>query len=331
MENLYLVGQHVVGKTFKGNLIEGVIVNRDGHKVVISNTKKFAMIEQLASIECKGRLIEDDLGTQFSSLFAPLDFKNKVKSEKDEADVIDSAKKIVRDSNEDAKRQSDEDLDKLAKNSLLKAKQQSKIEAGNSTESEEAKKVLDDMTIEDPDKKDAAIKANEMNESVNNPHIKDSDDLVDITEPDSVESEYVKNYRAYKKAQMEDVPEVDKKTLEEAAYERLSKGQDLMEAIKEMTKEFNVKMDEVADIVIEQSDKILEENVKNSKAEEYEKVIESLVDKYAETDKYFDHDGLYKFICENMNIPANIVEKLNEEKNVTQRILNISKVLSEAE
>lgn len=152
-----LIGQRVSVKLNNGKLAEGYIDrNKKGEKIVLTKSC-WIPFSECKKIVAKGHLVEIGISNEFTSLFAPIDFK-KVKSDKDKEDLINSSIDVIKQSNKDASNQTDDELKTIAQDALDKVKSASEIEKGQTTATKVAQEKIKEYELEDEQERDNAIK-----------------------------------------------------------------------------------------------------------------------------------------------------------------------------
>lgn len=307
----FLVNQQVSGYTKNDTIFEGIIKVRTDGKPVVTNGKSWCYLEDLKVVKPVGRLVEESIADSFSSVFKPIDFQNKIKSDRDEEKAIKAAIDIVKNTNKDAINQSDEDLESIAKDSFASLKTKSSIDSGDTTETKEQEKILDELSFDDPEEKDKAIADNTLTE----------DSLIDY-------------FNKKRKAIGKIMKEAEIKAMKEFSYvdddygmtpENLVKAKDFInneidfafdDISQKVAEDFNSSLDDAQNLVVDvMSDNSLKDSLVDYDITKKENEIESIIDDFYNEDpeEYGNMDNLLLYITERLEIPEHIVEKLLNE------------------
>lgn len=307
----FLVNQQVSGYTKNDTIFEGIIKVRTDGKPVVTNGKSWCYLEDLKVVKPVGRLVEESIADSFSSVFKPIDFQNKIKNDRDEEKAIKAAIDIVKNTNKDAINQSDEDLESIAKDSFTSLKTKSSIDSGDTTETKEQEKILDELSFDDPEEKDKAIADNTLTE----------DSLIDY-------------FNKKRKAIGKVMKEAEIKAMKEFSYvdddygmtpENLVKAKDFInneidfafdDISQKVAEDFNSSLDDAQNLVVDvMSDNSLKDSLVDYDITKKENEIESIIDDFYNEDpeEYGNMDNLLLYITERLEIPEHIVEKLLNE------------------
>ena len=323
----FLVNQQVSGYTKNDTIFEGIIKVRTDGKQVVTDGKKWCYLEDLKIVKPVGRLVEESIADSFNSVFKPIDFKNKIKSDRDEEKAIKEAIDIVKNTNKDAVNQSDEDLESIAKDSFTSLKTKSNIDSGDTTETKEQEKILDELSFDDPEEKDKAIADNTLTE----------DSIIDY-------------FNKKRKAIGKIMKEAETKAMEEFSYisddygmtpEDLARAKEFINSeidfafddiSQKVAEDFNSSLDDAQNLVVDvMSDNSLKDSLVDYDITKKENEIESIIDDFYNEDpeEYGNMDNLLIYITERLNIPDNIVEKLLNECNgdSSEAICRLSEIM----
>lgn len=332
MSKKLLINQSVSAYTKDDKIIEGIVLRRkDGRKVVANSNKQWCFLEDLKKIKKTGRMIENSIADSFATVFKPIDFEHKVKSDKDQNDAIDAAISIVKSQNKDASSQTDEDLKNIATDTFNSLKSKSEVKAGNTTDTKEDEKKIEELSYENEEDRDEAIADNTLTENV-------------FTSKELIE--YFNDKRKKIASLMEST---EKEAIEEMSYfdrdygmtpENLEKAKDFIsteleepfnEITKKVAEDFECSPDEAENLVVDTlSDTSY--NDSTSYVDDIDNEIEGIIDDFYsdENNEYGSMENLFGYVAERMELPDNLIKSLLKECNGdhSEAICRISEVLS---